>query len=65
MVRLDRRYLDSTLPDAVPPSGQNNRTGDPRDRLFRAVDQNGLESKVLRLVEVLRPAEDSPGDDTR
>ncbi|GAA3011548.1 hypothetical protein JCM13580A_62530 [Streptomyces drozdowiczii] len=32
---------------------------------FRAVDQNGLESKVLRLVEVLRPAEDSPGDDTR
>jgi hypothetical protein len=30
---------------------------------FRAVDQNGLEPKVLRLGEGLRPAEDPSGDD--
>jgi hypothetical protein len=30
---------------------------------LRAVDQNGLESKVLRLGEGLRPAQDPSGDD--
>jgi hypothetical protein len=32
---------------------------------FRAMGQHGLESKVLRLVEGLRPTENSSGDDTR
>ncbi|MFF8279674.1 hypothetical protein ACF05T_26775 [Streptomyces lateritius] len=30
---------------------------------FRAVNQNGLEPRALRLGEGLRPAEDSSGDD--